>query len=471
MKLDWKSKTLIGKGGNASVYKIADSKGNYFAIKISKSTRNDKAFQRFIDEVKILENLNGNDGIVPILHKNIPEKVSKKNRAYFVMPLCGKVSSNVSTYNSFNNFYTLVIKLARTLVDLHNNNIAHRDIKPENLLFYKGNFVFSDFGLAHFPKKEKISGEKEKIGAKWTIAPEMERISSTSEFKKADIYSFAKTLYILITNQSNAFEGQYIPKSSISLDNYIPLKSFDTLNRYDESCYDSIVLLEKLLIASTDNNPEKRPDAYQFAERLSDWFNSSFHERNSHDWEDCLSRIFPLSIPENSTWSKISEIISIIKLLSKEYNFLNYTFCPDYGGIDLTNVDYFQNKEFLILNDYYLIKPKRLRFESMDDLDFSYFQLELDTLESLTEQGSEKEFLYIDKKNKNLTDIENGNKPILRYLKGSFIITRKTSLLNQVRGNFDGHLGIHKNSSAEEYRNLVARIKRILHSQTTAKSV
>jgi serine/threonine protein kinase len=466
MRLNWKSKVRIGQGGNATVYKISDYDGTHYAVKVSKATKKDKTYQRFSDEIKILENLRGTLGVVPILYKYLPEEnITKSNRAYFVMPLCSKINEN-GTYRSSNYFYSIIIKLSQALVDLHDNNIAHRDIKPENLLLYNGNPVFSDFGLAHFPRKEKVSGVKEKIGAKWTIAPEMERISSVAEFKKADIYSFAKTLYILLTNQPNAFEGQYIPKSSISLDKFLKLKSHDSDKRYEETEYDSIVQLEKLLVQATDNDPAKRPDAFQFSEKLAKWYNSSFIERNKYEWEDCLSTIFPLSIPESSTWSRFDEIFSILELLSKEYYNLNYTFCPDSGGVDFVDVKRFLEPDCFLINNYYIVKPKRLRFESMNNSDYSYFQLELDYLKPLTDQKSMREYLYIDEKNRYFFEREGyATKPAIRYLRGSFVIARKTSVLNKLRGNLDGHLAIHKDRTPEKYKQLISEVLEFFQSK------
>ncbi|KQS32465.1 hypothetical protein ASG14_16400 [Pedobacter sp. Leaf194] len=84
-------------------------------------------------------------------------------------------------------------------------------------MYVKGEPVLSDFGLMSFPDKSARSGDNEKIGPQWTIAPEMKRTSSTAEFKKSDIYSLANSLWILITGSKFGFEGQYVPNSNISV--------------------------------------------------------------------------------------------------------------------------------------------------------------------------------------------------------------------------------------------------------------
>jgi serine/threonine protein kinase len=359
-------------------------------------------------------------------------------------------------------FYSIIIKLARTLAMLHELGITHRDIKPDNILVIEDEPVFSDFGLAHFPKKERISDAREKIGPAWTIAPEMKRISSAAEFKKADIYSFAKTLWILITKQDFGFEGQYITKSSISIDNFVKLKINDPYSVIGEWEYNSLVLLENLLVDSTNNDPQKRPEAIDFLERLEEYYNTSavFHKRNVYEWEHCLSRIFPVSIPESCSWTNIKEIHNILQLVSKEYDNLNYTFFPEHGGNDFTQVTYATENNCLLINDYIVLKAKRLIFESMGNLDFSYFFLELDNLTPIEIDSKSKirETVYLKKKGNYSIEKKYTRKEITRYLFGSFVITRKTSILNKIRGDYDGHFGIHHKKSNEEYKKIVQKL-------------
>lgn len=461
MLLNWNDKKLIGRGGNAFVYSISDNNGNRFAVKVSKSKTNDKTYQRFRNEVEILTELKDRAGIIPILFKYLPEKPTSVDPGYFVMPLAQTITDYLKGLNpSF--FLPTIINLSRTLSDIHDMNISHRDIKPDNILIWNKEPVFSDFGLADFPKKKKVSKLNEKIGAKWTIAPEMERISSVAEFQKADVYSFAKTVYILLTNQKFSFEGQYVPKSSISLDNFIKLKINDPSRSIDEWEYTSVVFLEKLLIDSTDNNPLKRPSAIEFTERLTEWYNATYEERNKYEWEHCISQIFTYSIPDNCSWSKLSEIQSILNLLSTEYDNLTYMFCPDSGGADLNNTALTIEEGCIILSEYMVCKPLKLLFEYSEILECSYFQLILGELQCITDQNVSKEFLYIDSiGNYQITQNEQA-RPIIRYLKGSFVIVRKTSILNKLDGDFDGHFAIHEKKSIEAYKIFVLEISKIV---------
>jgi serine/threonine-protein kinase len=270
MKQKWIQIKQIGKGGNGTVYKVRKKKSTLeYAKKVLNNNSNPKMYQRFRDEITILEKLKDKKGIIDILEYNLPENPSDIDRAYYIMPLAKTIWTFIENKSHgfiFENF----IEICKALKTLHDQDITHRDIKPDNLLVVNSLPVLSDFGLVDFPNKKHISAENEKIGPRWTIAPEMERISSVAEFKKADIYSLAKTLWILITGKKWCFEGQYIQNSSISLDKHVDLY-VNKSHLLGEWHYFSIVLLENLLIDSTSNDPEKRPNIDQFIERLEKW--------------------------------------------------------------------------------------------------------------------------------------------------------------------------------------------------------
>ncbi len=262
----------IGRGGNGIVYQVTDENGNFFAKKVLENIRSKKAYQRFKDEVEVLYGLKERKGVIEIIDAYLPNQFSKHDKPYYVMPLGISLKDYIKNLHD-EQIINLVIELCDTLDFLHSKDITHRDIKPENILVIDNKPVFSDFGLANFPKKVRVSSQNENIGPKWTIAPEMKRISSTAEFKKADIYSFGKTLWMLITKQWWGFEGQYIPNSSISVDNYVEM-IINKPHLASKWYYHSIVLLNQLLTESTDNDPLKRPDAKSFTDKLKYWYTS-----------------------------------------------------------------------------------------------------------------------------------------------------------------------------------------------------
>src|SRR5690606_27967255 len=82
--------------------------------------------------------------------------------------------------------------------------------------------VIADFGLVHYPEKKNLTPRHENIGPKWTMAPEMRRTAASSDGLKADIYSIAKTLWILISEETKGFDGQFKSNSILSLSKYYP---------------------------------------------------------------------------------------------------------------------------------------------------------------------------------------------------------------------------------------------------------
>ena len=83
-------------------------------------------------------------------------------------------------------------------------------------------FLFMYFGLVEYPAKADISLPRKDLGPKWTIAPEMKRNPHTADGKLADVYSMAKTMWILLTKEEKGFEGQYSSGSSIEIKKLVP---------------------------------------------------------------------------------------------------------------------------------------------------------------------------------------------------------------------------------------------------------
>lgn len=110
--------------------------------------------------------------------------------------------------------------------------------------------MLSDFGLVFFNKKTAKTPTGAKLGTKWTISPQMERDAVRADKFKADIYSMAKMIWMILTDDMKSFEGQYLPNSIVSLRQYIS----DDIYLYP---------LEKLLAQCTDSNEASRPNAVE----------------------------------------------------------------------------------------------------------------------------------------------------------------------------------------------------------------
>ena len=179
-------------GGNADVILDEDKKIAKKVLKNEYKNSKEKRL-RFKDEIEIMNRLKGRPGIIPIIEYNT-------NELWYTMPIAEPIEEHLSKSNDrFNECKIAIQQLSETLKILHSEGNCHRDIKVDNLYYYNGRYCFGDFGLADFPDKQELTNSNEKVGPWTTISPEMKRDPRSSDGIKADIYSFAKTIWIILT--------------------------------------------------------------------------------------------------------------------------------------------------------------------------------------------------------------------------------------------------------------------------------
>lgn len=455
----------LGKGGNGIVYLVRLG-NNKLALKTLKDFSKTNAYARFKDEIKALNQIGNVPGIINIVDHYIPEVPNKLNPPYYVMPI-GIPFEKYMVGKSHEELYKALIKITEAVIHLHGLNFTHRDIKPSNMMFVNDQPVLTDFGLVSFPDKSGLSKPNERIGPAWTIDPEMKRNSSTAEFKMADIYSLAKTMWILITGKQFGFEGQYIPNSSISLNNFVDLK-INSMTNAGEWYYFSVVLLDKLLEISTNNDPTKRPTAFNFHKMLSFWFesNDDFSLRNIYEWENALEIIFPLGSPIICEWTEPTQILSVLETLTN-YDSLNYFFYPTYGGNSMSKIEYNPISNNFILDGTLIFAIDKLIFRSLGKVGWSYFRIVVKDLQPYTTTARSHEEEYRADENFNFIgelsdeiDTKYKTFEVNRFFRGSFIIVRKTSTINNMKGTYkshhlDGHHAVQEKFSYDEYHHIL----------------
>lgn len=144
----WELKRKIGSGGNGEVWECIDKAGNAFAMKILTKTTGE-AYQRFLDEVKVMLSYQGTDGMLPVIDFNLPELdglEQTEGELYYVMPLAIPAKDRLFGC-IFEEKLNAIRDILKMLCQLHHQGIAHRDIKIENILMYLEHYVLSDFGL------------------------------------------------------------------------------------------------------------------------------------------------------------------------------------------------------------------------------------------------------------------------------------------------------------------------------------
>ena len=462
----WELSSYLGGGGNGEVWVCKNPCQEENAIKILKHVR-DKPYRRFIDETIVIEQNSDIKGIIPIKEKFLPD-ILGNNLPYYIMPIAESSEKKINS-KSINEKVDAIIQVAETLSQLHQRGIFHRDIKPANILFYNSRYTLTDFGLVDYPNKKEISLKNEEIGPKWTMAPEMKRESSKADYSKADIYSLAKTLWIYLTENKKGFDGQYSTDSIIHLKKYYP------------QSYTSPI--DNLLIASTDNDPCKRPSIDEFINILKAWkeLTKDFHSANLQQWFEIQTKLFPMTIPSRVIWDDINDIVKILKVVCS-FNNLNHMFFPISGGLDLEDVRLAHEEGCIELDSQsiHIVKPKRLLFESFGyNHEWNYFRLETEELKPSgvyeTEDGEEpyershdEEAVselspgqyypyYIMEDSSYYKDdypITDFSRHITRGFRGSFVIFCKRSPYNLDVSTYDGR---HNKMTTDEFRKYIQR--------------
>lgn len=205
-------------GGNANVFVAENARGEEVAIKILREEsgngkkavkRNRKKRIRFKIETEMVVGIQDEiKGVIPIFSYGLPDEKTKKY--WYAMPIAIPLEDKLKEVKSLEDKVNCVLELARTLEALHKKDIVHRDIKPKNIYFYNGKYCLGDFGLVDYPEKRDLTSLQEAVGPKATMAPEMRYNAKNADGKKADVYSLAKTLWIVLTGVDHIFTEEEI---------------------------------------------------------------------------------------------------------------------------------------------------------------------------------------------------------------------------------------------------------------------
>lgn len=261
----------IGKGGNGIVYEATDKDSQTVVVKI---LSNPKGYNlgRFKNEISALSKLSDVRGVMPILDYNLDGDIK-----WYSMPLAipSKEFLSDKSYYGIIEFYS---EIANTLRELHLKEIYHRDIKPDNLLVLDGIPVIADFGLVQLPDAEHLTKHGDKLGPAFFIAPEMIGNPDTADSGKADVYSFAKSLWVALTDQNFPIIGEHdLTYKPILVSSYIN---------------DSRLLqIDSLISLATKLDPEKRINIGQVADNLQEWLKPQASMSKEYKTSDILKSL------------------------------------------------------------------------------------------------------------------------------------------------------------------------------------
>lgn len=245
------------RGGNGEVYR-ATKNGVEGALKVltRRSASYDGRFRREIDAMRMYRDI---PGVLPLLDSSCPPEPSKHDLLWCVMGLAQPIREALGPEPSIRDVVSSCADIAETLAAVHLRGGSHRDIKPENLFKDQGRYAVGDFGLVEFPGQTAITAEGEKVGPLFYIAPEMLNEARRSDGRPADVFSLAKTLWVLATGQTYPLPGQ--------MDRTIPAMTISAYLIKDVRA----PLLDRLLEEATANDSGRRPDMTAFAQELRAW--------------------------------------------------------------------------------------------------------------------------------------------------------------------------------------------------------
>jgi serine/threonine protein kinase len=151
-----------------------------------------------------------------------------------------------------------IAEVAETMARLHHRGVFHRDLKPSNLLILDHEWAVGDFGIASFPEKAALTTGRTKLGPIYFLAPEMLHGPEKAAGGPADVYSLAKTLWVLVA-------GQNYPPPGEQRQDIVQVR----LEKWSD--HPRIALLNPLLEACTKYSPSERPEMAALREALVGW--------------------------------------------------------------------------------------------------------------------------------------------------------------------------------------------------------
>ena len=256
----WTIHERLGYGGNAMVWKATRSSSqSMVALKVINTKKVEKEpYQRFVREIRFLQEHQSVPGLLPLLDAHLPSQPSSSDQPWLAMPIAAPISEALAC-RALGDVVDAMAAIANTLACLQQEfNIAHRDIKPGNLYELNDSWLIGDFGLIALPDADTLTVDGRQVGPAHYTAYEMILNPATADPHPADVYSLGKTLWVLATGLGFPPEGhQPVGTRRFEIGDFRPHPNSNSLDQ-------EVDLMTRL-------HPEERPAKQQVALDLKSW--------------------------------------------------------------------------------------------------------------------------------------------------------------------------------------------------------
>jgi hypothetical protein len=255
----WLLERQLGSGGNATVWVARDSAGREVALKVLHSLKTSREpYRRFAREIGFLRALDDSSGILDLIDAYLPEHPEADDPPWLAMPVATPIDEPLADA-PLEKVVEAMSVVSRTLARLHDqHDVVHRDIKPGNLYELNGSWLVGDFGLVAMPDVEELTRSGRPLGPAHYTPYEMLIDAAAADPKAADVYSLAKTFWVLATGQTFPPEGHQ-PAAT---------RGFSIA---DSRYHPRAVLLDQLIDRATRIHAAERPAMREVADELATW--------------------------------------------------------------------------------------------------------------------------------------------------------------------------------------------------------
>lgn len=157
------------------------------------------------------------------------------------------------------------------------------------------------------------------------MAPEIRIVRNIVDHRPSDVYSFAKTVWMVLSKEKYAFEGQFDP--------------FENHKLHKKFSHTHFVELYRLLTDATHETPSKRPSMFEFAIRLGQWKEIAQNRRKAarSTWDFMGKTVIQHLSPSTVVWKDVVQVVNILQKMTV-LNF-NHTFLPLGGEWEMIRIE------------------------------------------------------------------------------------------------------------------------------------